>query len=413
MKRVLLKQFFNEWRDNFWLIVEFILVFVTVWAIVAYILAMTRNLWLPMGMSPENIYQISVKYLDRSSAEYIAPENGHTDYIGQRNELMRRLRENENVEYVALHWNGLPYNYNLSGYWYLPLDFPDSIPYIANVRHGSEELIDVLKPEPIDGTSIEELKEIFKRGDMILSANNNYAQQGRDIWNLRGKRMIFPNDSSRSFRVSAIINSIRRNDYEDPEYGTSLVYVPEDSENSWSQTIAIRVKPGMGKKFEEDFNTDLSLRKFGNVYVCEIVSIENMKRAALKNADSEVRIMLVCIAFLIFTIFLGLLGTFWFRVQKRVGEIAIRKVCGATNSQVFRRLFSEGFLVYGIAVVISSVFVWIFHEKIASLVYSFPKEFFIAELIALLICALGLLISLYAPARRVLKIDPAIAIKEE
>lgn len=414
MKRDLLKQFFNEWRDNFWLIVEFILVFVTIWVIAAYIIAMTHNLWLPMGMSPENIYQLSVKYIDNSSPEYIAPDNGgNTDYIWERNELMNRLRENEYVEYIAIHNNALPYNFNFNGSWFLPLDFNDSVPYIGNSRKGSEELIDILKPEPVDGTSIEELREIFKRGDLILSENQTYSNQGRDVWNLKGKRMIYPSDSTKSFKVAAIINPIRRNDYEAMEYGTSLDFISQNAWNSWMPHIAVRVKPGMGKKFEEAFNTDVNLRKFRNVYVTDIVSIENMKRSTLKMFDGEVRIMLVCVAFLIFTIFLGLLGTFWFRVQRRVSEIAIRKVCGATNGQVFRRLFGEGFIIYAIAVIISSIFVWIFHEKVEALVNSQPKEFIIAELIALVICALGLLISLYAPARRVIKIEPAIAIKEE
>ena len=52
--------------------------------------------------------------------------------------------------------------------------------------------------------------------------------------------------------------------------------------------------------------------------------------------------------FLLLNIFLGLLGTFWFRTQQRRSEIALHKAHGATDRAIFSRLLSEGILLLAI-----------------------------------------------------------------
>lgn len=49
--------------------------------------------------------------------------------------------------------------------------------------------------------------------------------------------------------------------------------------------------------------------------------------------------------FLLLNIFLGLLGTFWFRTQQRRSEIALHKAHGASDMSIFVRLISEGLLL--------------------------------------------------------------------
>ena len=49
--------------------------------------------------------------------------------------------------------------------------------------------------------------------------------------------------------------------------------------------------------------------------------------------------------FLLLNIFLGLLGTFWFRTQQRKGEMALMMAVGGSKQSVFFRLLSEGWLM--------------------------------------------------------------------
>ena len=55
------------------------------------------------------------------------------------------------------------------------------------------------------------------------------------------------------------------------------------------------------------------------------------------------------IVFLLVNVFLGLLGTFWFRTQHRFPEIGLQKAIGATNTDITLRLLAEGVLLLTIA----------------------------------------------------------------
>lgn len=44
-------------------------------------------------------------------------------------------------------------------------------------------------------------------------------------------------------------------------------------------------------------------------------------------------------------IFLGVIGTFWFRTQQRRGEVALRMAMGANRKNIFYRLITEGLLL--------------------------------------------------------------------
>ena len=121
----------------------------------------------------------------------------------------------------------------------------------------------------------------------------------------------------------------------------------------------------------------------------------------------------VVMGFLLLTIFLGLLGTFWFRMQQRVSEIAIRKVCGATKVQIFMRIFGEGMILLGFAVIIASAIVWPFSHYAIDQAGIEWYEILIFELVAIGLVALGILLSVIYPARKAMNIEPAIAIKDE
>ena len=50
-------------------------------------------------------------------------------------------------------------------------------------------------------------------------------------------------------------------------------------------------------------------------------------------------------------IFLGVIGTFWFRTQQRRREVALRMAMGSSRQGVFLRLMSEGILLLTLAAV--------------------------------------------------------------
>lgn len=127
----------------------------------------------------------------------------------------------------------------------------------------------------------------------------------------------------------------------------------------------------------------------------------------------QVRMYMVLICFMVIIIFLGLLGTFWFRVQQRVSEIAIRRVCGASRGDIFRRLIGEGLLLLIGASILTAIIGWFLIERL-----DYDEKFTRMELAWLeaatfVLVIVGIILSILAPARLAMRINPAEAVKEE
>ncbi len=412
MKRALLKQMRKEWRDNVWLIIELTVVCLAIWVISAILYAYIQGLFLPKGFNSDNVYSLNSNSVPKESADYIESLENE-DYYTDFKILLDNLRKNPNVEEVAVHWNGLPYNYNFNGNQLHLIDENDSIGYYGNVRTVTPEYIKVMGIKSKTGATDEQLIQMLRNGDVLISDNNKVLEEkGVDVYTLKGRKMILNKDSANVKRVGDIIEKVRRTDYEDSWAG-SIIY-PMDEKKIWGP-VAVRVKPGKGKAFEEDFRNDASLRKLRNVYLSDLKSLDNIKEACQRSVEVDLRLYTIMILFLLMTVFLGLLGTFWFRMQQRVSEIAIRKVAGAKKGQVFRRIISEGMILLAAAVILASAILWPFllmDNDTIQLGYG-NGTVLILELITVVLVAIGIILSLWWPAKKAMTIQPAIAIKDE
>lgn len=407
MKRRLLKQIFNEWRENIWLIIELAVVFLVIWALVCLLYINTKGLRIPRGFDPDNVYVISTRYIKSDSPYFVKSEDG--DNSEDLMEIVSRISLNPNVE-SASPASSYPYNYNYSGYSLMSADRPDSIMYIGNFRSGSPEYVDVLRLKSLTGASSEQLKEMLRKGEILISDNSDYVGNGGDPMRLKGTRVILDTDSANVYRVGDVIEKIRRNDYEDSFGGTIFMAM---AENNRFGDVIVRVKPGKGAFFEEDFNNHPELRKQRNVYLTDLRPMSEIREANQRSNDLEIRMNVLVMSFLMITVFLGLLGSFWFRMQQRVSEIAIRKVFGADRMDIFLRVITEGMMLLLVSVALISACIWPFITTFEEILAERWPIFLAGECVAAAIVALGIIISLWYPAHKAMYTEPAVAIKTE
>ena len=122
--------------------------------------------------------------------------------------------------------------------------------------------------------------------------------------------------------------------------------------------------------------------------------------------------------FLLLNFFLGLLGTFWFRTQQRVSEIAIRMVNGATRSSIFGRLIGEGLLILTVVTVVAIGFdilisylelnQWLNGNK-----YLSWGRTSLCVLISYVLMAIMISVGIAFPAYRAMHIQPTEALHDE
>ena len=214
-------------------------------------------------------------------------------------------------------------------------------------------------------------------------------------------------------RVSDVIQYIRRNGYEWPFWGNVVQPIDEEGSLNDVQEILVRVKPGMEHKFREEYESSPDMVQHRNVSLYELVSLKDLGYLENHEKDMEVRLYIVVIVFMLIVMFLGLFGTFWFRVESRTGEIAIRRVCGGTRMDIFRRVIGEGLILLGFAAVLAAIVGWFVIFRLHLDDRFLRSEIIWLEVVSLAVVAIGIIVSMVGPALNAMRIQPAIAIKDE
>lgn len=418
----------NEWRSNLWMVIELSVAIMVIWLIADILWLNNKPLLQPMGTDIENVYAITVEAIDSDSPDFVHPADtgsySHNAYLTDLDILIQRLKAEPSVAFVARHSNGSPYNYNFYGRNMLFSD--DSIPYNGNIRTVDPDMPQLLGYISLSGQTPGEMSAALKRGDILIStlpvdrASKQSEEQKSDIEislvnptkarDLIGKTMFFKSDSTKLYRIGGVIQTQKRTAFEVLESGT--IILPAD-ENSLYGEILVKVKNGGNRDFEEAFRQKMELHRHGNVKLMTLTPMWARADSVHRSSQRANNLLLVVLGFMTVTVFLGLLGTFWFRVQQRVSEVAIRKVCGATSTQIFRRIISEGLLLLIIAAIFSSALMWIFSGKFMELTGTTRTEIFWCEIATLCFMALSIIVSLWWPASIIMNIEPAIAIKDE
>ncbi len=416
MNQKLFKQIKNEWRSNLWLCLELLVVSVVMWYIVDYLYVQCRVYTEPLGFDISHCYKISINEITDKSPEYI---DDPTDE--QRGEwiidMQERLRRRPEIEYVALGQNAHPYNNSNSGrsFRFDTLYANGFYPY----REVTPDFMNVFRYEGVNGETPEQLAEMLRKGEILVSDNllNQLDDKQPSMSQFIGTDAYEYNDSTKPCRVGASIVPVKYSDFMQGQMNRTVVMgLPEYA--WWAHELVVRVRDGMDKDFIENLRADADRHfRVGNLFISDIQSFDDMRENFLQGEFISIRNMVTGMAFLLLNIFLGLLGTFWFRTQQRTRDIAVRKVSGATSSDVFRLLIGEGLLLLAVvtlpAVVIDANLANLeFNQWYAGSYFSIGRILLCAA-ITFLIMALMIVVGIAIPAWRAMHVTPATALHDE
>ena len=413
MKRKLLTQIATEWKSNMWLAIELLLVSVVVWVV-------TDNLWVktelrlqPMGVETDNCFKVGTALVNADSPAYDGQDS--TDLTGMEHmlKLYDRLRHYPGVEHAAIVLNGTPYEMNFSGSNLITLDTPDTIMTTRNnIFTVSPEYVDVFKVKGSHGETTAQLKEMLAKGEIITSF-------GLSVVSYADLRTIDQQNYEDWQRITRPAKRpIRRMEYEEATGNTIRALDLTNPELVCQSCFLVRVSPEARATFRQDILKESNnLFRSGNRFVGEVTEISAIRELTQSEEVATIRNFIVVMVFLLLCIFLGLLGTFWFRTQQRVSEIAIRKVNGATGADIFRRLIGEGLLLLLIVTPVAVLLDYGVAHYLSEMPmsdYNLPTGRFLGGVtITFCLMALMIVLGIWFPATRAMRIDPATALKDE
>lgn len=435
MKRKLLKQIRTEWRSNLWLGLELMIISVVLWYICTQAGLTLYAVLTPAGVETDNCFRISLGYLEPGEEGYVVPptegmseEEAAAAPDRQKREeflaLVSRLKERRELEAVAYGSFG-PYTLSFYGMvWQPVVNKTDSVDFrvCPNTIEVSPEYALVFRLRGAGGETSARVAELLRNGKSLITANLAEAIGGiadRDIVNMELQTDPRYGDVTKSM-VGMLTPAIKRSDYEYPRYATMFRPVADPAEMRFFdyEEVFVRAKegeaPGMLGRLKKDFGK-LSI---GNLFVKDIKDYDNIRRSSQKTDRATFRNLVFCIFFLMATVFLGLLGTFWFRTQQRVREVAVRKVSGATDWNIFRRLIGEGLLILCFASVPAvAVDAWLTYRQLNPAMNIFEKDvwawtWWIAGIVFLLM-SLMIVTGIWFPARKAMRVEPADILRSE
>lgn len=440
MSRKLLKQITNEWRSNLWLAVELLVVSVVMWFVADFLATQAIIIGTPMEIDASECVLVNISQVPAEAQEY-DPSDSTMETAAQGIIAIRdRIGNHPAVEAAAIApSSAIPYTQNSWNISMRAADGKDSlITHYLGWRHVSPDYMRVFRIHGAKGETPEEMADVLRRNEVLLSTNvvsydiatqkfndNDYfkywvKEYDADKSKLIGRVLYTkPSRDSIAFRVGGIIRNIKRLEYETPTM-TLITSLDESNPNEvCGNHIVVRARPGQMQQLITDLsNNAITTFRAGNNYVASTTPFTKIRKIVQTEYDKEMRNHIVIMLFLMASIFLGLLGTFWFRTQQRVSEIAIRKVNGATSGMIFRRLIGEGILLLTIATPPAVACDWLItHYELNQWIWGWdffePARFTVTVVATYLLMALMITLGIWFPARKAMKTEPAIALKDE
>lgn len=414
MKRKLFKQMRAEWRANIWMALELFIVSVVIFLLADKIFTTVATVTEPLGFDSDNCYLLDINTVSVAAPDFV-------DYADRKamtadlRTLLDRLRSRPEIEAAALSINAYPYNQSLSTRE-LDIDSFSLRDRQPLNRVVDPEFLRVFRIEGASGQSIGQLQEELARNKVIASDNMLHAEGVNSLRDMYGARLVVGRDEDTLTLHSSFI-PMRFSDYSslhDPT-GISIFTYMNPSLYPYANELTVRVRENMTDGFEEKIMADAEgTLKVGNWYVGGVSSFKDIRDDYNRKAKASTRDIFVCAIFLLLNIFLGILGTFWFRTRQRFNEIALRKVCGAGKSDIFRRILAEGQILLLIVTIPAICCDYLIaHLELTTWYdgYFEPSRFFLCAAVAWALCALTIMTGSYFPAHEAMRISPAEALR--
>lgn len=423
MYRNLLEQIRNEGRSNTFLWVELFVVFVVLWYIVDLIYVTLSIYNLPMGFDIENTYMMR---LDRMTSKAAAYQPGRTlkQDIEDFNEIVDRLAHRPDIEVVSVSQNSMPYNNGSNGVSF----YLDTVSVLGLKRWVTPEFFRVFRYQNIDGSGSESLVEALTDNSMVIPVNiaDHYPKAPWHGRELLGRRVPFwRNDpDARHLTIGALTEPVRYDHFAAPNsFGSRYVAVLMSDEVIASMgevlymEVCLRVRDGQSEGFIDRLMAEADrLYQVGNLYIQDIAPVSDSRESCEMDNMNEFRTQICIVFFLLLNIFLGVIGTFWFRTQHRRSEIALRMALGSSRGGICARLMGEGILLLLISTVPALIVTFNMGYAEVVEVVRMPftvGRFILTTFVTFILIASMIVVGIWYPAHCAMDIHPAEALHEE
>lgn len=365
---------------------EMFISFLVMFAIFTLLVHYYTNYKRPMGFQYEKVWAVNFSF----------PENtpqGDSNRIFF-DALKRTVRMVPGVQEVSFCGFNLPFSMSTSN---------------SNVDYGKHSVSTQMYVADDDYAAVLKLEMAEGRW---FNKEDNAGNVKPAVINLSLKEKFFPDETAigkvlaNNRKIVGVVKDFKeKGDYQVADYA---LYDRMDT-SYFLSNLLVKVRPDADAAAESRlFKVMSNVLKNSNV---EIEHLSAKRVAKNKITLIPMIILLVVAGFLIINVALGLFGVLWYNINKRRGEIGLRRAVGASGNNVTAQLIGEALVLSTLSLILGSFFAVQFpllHVFDLSTMVYITALFLSVIFIYLLV----ILCALY-PGKQAAGIFPAVALHEE
>lgn len=393
MLKHLFKLIWNKKKQNFLLIVEIFVAFIGLFAGFTFMLYPYKNYKLPAGVETENVWAVDFKALK---------EIKDMDSLQIYRESVRKVVLGVNgVEDVTYSSVNFPFSDNrfTAGFK------SEGIATWANFYTVEDNYINILGMKMVEGRWFSDADKTAKEKPAVITENLKEELFGKG--HALGK-FIESDAAPEKLKIVGVIANFKI--YSDAEnQAMGLLRRLDTADMRYDHSMLIKVKPGADAALESRVHKALSNAiKDGSV---EIEHISDLRATRTKAMRIPLMIFLIIAGFLIINVALGIFGVLWYNINRRRGEIGLRRAVGATGRAISWQLVLEAILIATLSLIVGLFFAIQF--PLMNLIPLAVENYIPAMTYAVLFIYVLVIICALYPGKQAAAIYPAVALHED
>lgn len=397
MFKHLFKLIWNKKKQNALMIIEMFFSFMVMFAVFTMGVYAYNNYRQPVGFNYEDVWTVS----------FMPPSNIHTaDSMVRFHEVLKkRLYAMPEITELSLSSNNVPFSMNTSN---SSMHYNKQHSELSNFYHTEETYDDVLEMKMIEGRWFSKADDGLRYTPVVINRKLKEAFFGDE--NAVGKVLggeIDEAGDSKGFKITGVVENVKeKGSYQVVENG---VYIRLDSTAyNWISSMLVKVRPGTGAAFES------SLFKTLSNAIGSSIEIEHLDRK-LVTRDKLMLVPMIIVGvvggFLMINVALGLFGVLWYNINKRKGEIGLRRAVGASGNSVAKQLVGEALVLSTLSLILGCFFAIQF--PLMNLFDLSANIYGVAIVLSVIFIYLLVIVCAIYPGRQAAGVYPAIALHEE
>lgn len=431
MLKLILKNLWARRRRNGWLLAELILVSIVSWIILDPVVVVTHDRNIPFGYDADRLCFVSLSTLQPQAPGYDEQAEDSAVVINSYLNLVRLVENYTGVE-SATPVLGFCYP-NSQGNSNSQLRAEgDTLDLSVMAMHflPHTRFFETYGFRPGRGMTPEQLSDYnYTQNDIVLT--ENAVERLFHTKDVHGKRCWYRQGSDTTYlAVTGAVGTFKTYSEWRPVAVQFIPLLSIDMEDTAEDArILLRLKEGVSmQRFLHEFKPWMVKElRAGNLFARSVQSYDKLiEDGEAGGATAIYRRNLAMAAFFLINLCLGVIGTFWLQTRTRREEVGVILSFGGTPGYIVRLLMGEGVVLTFIAVLTGCLLYlqyalkeglekgsgWIDSTEIYW-VTDFAQHFLIVSFIVFFIMLVVVLAGIYIPARKISRIPPTEALRDE